>query len=436
MSWFTALVMGSPVFIALLAWLEVRRAGPVKSEVQTTGRDVRHRSWIAALFTGVAFTTLGPEVIVFLVTGGRDSMPVAPPDGGGGCSGGEPAHSVFAEMTALVAWWLVARIVPLVIAYVVRKRKLAQGRLRPSPSGVLFLRSVLCIAGFVWAAAVVRFAIGGAEPDDFQTFGAFTPDGGIRGFRARWVLSRVVGSPAKEFAQKVLAGEPVRYEQTNCSTHNNCFGMEGHFFNCAAGLRVWVTGKPFFITGTIGVPAKEVQYDSLHAPLYAHEIVDEKPLAVEVNPHHDARPHFERMPEFFVSSGEVVFVEARPDGSVFAVAPTTAATVERVGLLLRAPLWPVAMLAAIALAGGFIVFLFRPGGESQWVVRGGRRDAHVQRNLSVATYREPRDGTGPSSGEVDGYEETPPARTLVRLGYAWALYLATWIVLVVYRPYF
>ncbi|GAC1299864.1 MAG: hypothetical protein NVSMB1_26480 [Polyangiales bacterium] len=420
MGWFAAIVIGAPLFVALIAWLDIRRARPATDPAPYSKAFARKRGIIRALFWGMALSTLGPEVLCLMQLG-RESLKAnqhRPPCGGPGLEG---------LATVGVVWLALTRILPMLAAFFSERRRVQRKRSRPTPSGLIVVRTVLLASVIALTIGIARFAIGGIAQDDFATQGALTPDRGVRGFRLRWLLAHVAGWRATP--QPISIGPTLHFGETRCGGYSE---SSPSLHDCR-GFRVQVAGKAFFIQGT----AKQHQFQSsryeigyqFDAPLNAHEITD-----VDPNHYADRRLYFEHMPRYlfgendvlsqltgFAISDPLVLLDQRADGSTFVIKLDPETTVDEVGPLLRPPLWPIALLAVITIVTGLATRIRKPPRAPQ---------------LSAITYRSLGESSDKPFDRSDRVEETPPKVALRRLAFAWALYAALCIFLVTLHPYF
>ena len=329
-------------------------------------------------------------------------------------------------LATVVLMLLLVYVAPPLVGFLVgRRRDLAA---RPLPSG----RRLFLVAGMVAAAVAVvataRFAIGGAAPTDFGTYGALTPDAGAAGWRADAVLSRAMAGGAT--LRPLAEGDPL---ESDVEWHpgNDCCGalasMPG--WRELPGLKAWVAGRPVLIQR------------AEDGSLVAHAVRGRSPS--DVPP--ERRPHFVSMPKWATGAGRpyatYVLVEDRPDGSRFAVRMTDTDAVETsvadVGLLLKPPFVPLlALLGILGLAAWLHVRVLRAPpsppaspspGPSPEPVPGPIPDPDSSQRSSQRSQR--------LSGEVGlrGLRSLPTSP--LRFGAAWLLFAASFAVALVYWPY-
>jgi hypothetical protein len=279
-------------------------AGVIAAFWEARGRHaytpVRGRAYhagLAFMIGAMAVVVLSPQLILLF----DRPLPVAAPANpraGEGCSD-DGSGNALAVVVAL-AVYLGGRLGPAMIAAFVRAVR--------GPPGVIYTgkhaQAVAAIfLGVVFPFVSARLLVPGPMPADFTTYGALTPDGGLRGWRIEHTVDALRGGPLRELP--ILRGS---VSDLSAGSHGHGSFSSGPYLK--SGVHGWVAGEPVLI------------FVDENRLVGAH--VDTRDAA-DVPP--ERRPRFESWPlvaprpaGFSDGGGDGwILVDRRRDGAIFAL---------------------------------------------------------------------------------------------------------------------
>lgn len=310
--------------------VELRRATPCPPQWS-------RRNQIAVL--GALFALMMVAISPSLGLVDHRGLPIERPeepwrDSGAGCSSDGGGSEWLALV--VVGVYLGARGGPalVAIAAVLFSRTDPQRR----PDGRFALRVAAASAAVVGALVSARVLVGGAQPDDFETYGAIVPRGAAA-WRVNWTLARL-GEP-----QAIDRGETISDElEDHPGSHMGL--AHGPYSTALSGTQAWVAEAPvlFFRDRTTG-------------RIMGSYVQSRSPSRIPK----ERRPHFATWPDIRrFDDDHLVLVGAATDGGTLTVKVEAStldvvqATYADTWLLVRPPFWPWLVGLVLAVGGAIL----------------------------------------------------------------------------------
>jgi hypothetical protein len=299
----------------------------LRGRVPRTGETSRrYHAGLAFLLGALALFALSPQIALVF----ERPLPVDPP---ANPLAGEGCHDDSGNDAALIAFALAlyfgARFGLGIIAAIARA--IAQ-----PPARVVTGKPAMTVAaiflGVLFPIVSARILLPGPSADDFTTYGALTPDSGLRGWRIEHTIDALRAGPVVEL--------PIMRGATSDITDGGgSHGYGGPYLK--AGVHGWVGEQPVLIYESGG---------ELVGAFVAERTVDRVPP--------DRRPRFTKWPLFAPLPGADgwLLVEHRPNRTIFAMKTYTDGSAENVDardiwLILRPSEIPHGIAFALFLVG-------------------------------------------------------------------------------------
>ncbi|HUQ03028.1 MAG TPA: hypothetical protein VM261_11055 [Kofleriaceae bacterium] len=295
---------------------------------------VRGRGYHAGLVFVIGAMTvvaLSPQLLLLF----DRPLPVAAPanpHAGEGCSD-DGSGNALAVVIALGVY-LGGRLGPAMMAAFVRAVR--------GPPGFIYTgkhaQTVAAVfLGVVFPIVSLRIFVPGPTVDDFTTYGALTPDGGLRGWRAEHMIAALRTGPLEPLP---ILDAPTEDLSEGSHGHGS-FSSGPHL---KSGIHGWVAGDPVLIQvhETRLVGARVLTRDASDVPS-------------------ERRPRFETWPlvapraaGFSDADGGWILVERRRDGSIFAMKVSSYGDADQVDIR---DVWPLVRPTEIPHGITFALFL-------------------------------------------------------------------------------